>query len=76
MDTWRRLSRSHLRTLLAGALGASGAAAYAYVVGCSTGSCPLTSSAWRAALFGFLVGAIAGWPQRAGAPAETLPPSR
>jgi len=64
MEAWRKLSRSHLRTLLAGGVGAALGAAYAHFVGCSTGSCPLTSSVWRAALYGLAVGAIAGWPGR------------
>jgi Family of unknown function (DUF6132) len=59
------LSRSHLRTALAAALGAGLGAAYAYFVGCRTGTCPLTSSVWTAALYGGIVGALAGWPSRA-----------
>ena len=66
METWRRFSRSHLRTVVAGALGAVMGAGYAHFVGCSTGTCPLTSSIWRAALYGLAVGAIAGWPRRDG----------
>jgi hypothetical protein len=58
-------SRSHLRTAIFAALGASCAAAYAYFVGCRTGTCPITSSVWTASLYGAFVGAVAGWPGRA-----------
>ncbi len=61
---WRRLARSHLRTIAAGALGAAAAAAYAHFVGCRTGTCPITSSVWTAGTYGLVVGAIAGWPSR------------
>ena len=61
---WHRFSRSHLRTLAAGLLFASAAAAYAYLVGCRTGTCPLTSNVWTASLYGAFVGAIVGWPVR------------
>lgn len=62
---WARLSRSHFRTLAAALLCAGAGAAYAYFVGCRTGSCPLTSSVWSASLYGAFVGAVAGWPARA-----------
>jgi hypothetical protein len=61
---WHRFSRSHLRTLAAGLLFASAAAAYAHFVGCRTGTCPLTSNVWTASLYGAFVGAIVGWPVR------------
>jgi Family of unknown function (DUF6132) len=61
---WRRLARSHVRTAVAGALGAAAGAAYAYFVGCRTGTCPITSSVWMAGTYGLVVGAIAGWPAR------------
>lgn len=62
---WHRFSRSHLRTLVVGLLGACAAAAYAYFVGCRSGTCPLTSNVWTASLYGAFVGAIVGWPLRA-----------
>jgi hypothetical protein len=62
--TRRPLSESHLRTVLAAALGALLAGAYAHFVGCRTGTCLVTSSVWTAALYGGGVGAIAGWPGR------------
>jgi hypothetical protein len=63
-DGWRRLWRSHLRTFAAGAVGAAAGALYAHFVGCRTGTCPITSSAWTAGAYGLVVGAIAGWPSR------------
>jgi hypothetical protein len=60
----RPISQSHLRTALAAALGALIVGAYAYFIGCRTGTCPLTSNVWTAALYGALVGAVVGWPSR------------
>ncbi len=64
MTRWRKLSRSHLRTIIAAALGACAGAAYAHFVGCRTGTCLITSTVWGASLFGALVGAVLGWPTR------------
>ncbi len=64
IERWRRLSRSHLRTALVAAAGATAGAAYAHFVGCRTGTCPITSSIWNASLYGAAVGAILGWPSR------------
>jgi hypothetical protein len=60
----RPFAASHLRTAVGAALGAGLGAAYAYLVGCRTGTCPLTSSIWTAALYGSAVGGLAGWPSR------------
>jgi hypothetical protein len=62
---WDRFSRSHYRTLAVALAGAGVGAAYAHFVGCSTGTCPITSNAWTAALYGGGVGALAAWPSRA-----------
>jgi hypothetical protein len=67
LPLWGRLSRSPLRALLAAAVGGGGMAAYAHFVGCRTGTCPLTSNVWVASLYGAVVGALVGWPQRRGA---------
>jgi uncharacterized protein DUF6132 len=61
---WRRLSRSPARALLAAIAGGSAFAAYAHFVGCTTGTCPLTSNVWIASLYGAAVGAVVGWPER------------
>jgi Family of unknown function (DUF6132) len=61
---WSRLSRSHYRTLAVALVGAGVGAAYAHFVGCTTGTCPITSNVWTAALYGGGVGALAGWPAR------------
>jgi hypothetical protein len=61
---WTRFSRSHARTATIALLGAGAAAAYAQLIGCETGTCPLTSSVWTASLYGAVVGGIAGWPVR------------
>jgi hypothetical protein len=53
-----------VRVLLLGALGAAAGAAYAHFVGCRTGTCPLTSNVWVAAIYGASVGAVVGWPAR------------
>lgn len=63
-SSWRRLARSHRPALATAALGAALGAAYAYFIGCRTGTCPLTSSVWTAGLYGAVVGGIAGWPGR------------
>jgi hypothetical protein len=62
---WDRFSRSHYRTLAVAFAGAGVGAAYAHFVGCTTGTCPITSNVWTAALYGGGVGALAGWPSRA-----------
>jgi outer membrane lipoprotein SlyB len=62
---WGRLSRSHARTALVAFVGAAAGGAYAYFIGCKTGTCPLTSSVWTASVYGALVGGVLGWPNRA-----------
>ena len=61
---WGRLTRSPLRAAITATLGAGAAAAYAHFVGCRTGTCPLTSNVWIAAIYGGAVGALVGWPDR------------
>ncbi len=53
----RRVLRRYGPIVLGGAIG------YAYyaVVGCATGSCPITAHPWTAAGFGMLAGAAIGW---------------
>jgi hypothetical protein len=47
------------------ALGAAAGGAYAHFIGCRAGTCPITSSVWTASIYGAVVGALAGWPERA-----------
>ncbi len=75
-----RLFRRHWTTALGAALGAGGGAAYARFVGCTTGTCPLTSNVWTAALFFGITGALvlAPGPRRTEgrtAPGEPRPPA-
>ena len=60
----RTIARAHWRTALGALLGAAGGAAYAHFIGCRTGTCPLTSKVWSAALFFGLAGLLVGWPER------------
>jgi hypothetical protein len=53
-----------VRAVLAALVGAGAAAAYAYFVGCRTGTCLITSNVWTASLYGASIGAVAGWPTR------------
>ncbi|MGC3998235.1 MAG: DUF6132 family protein [Anaeromyxobacter sp.] len=72
MPTARALLRRHRRTLLAALIGALAGAAYAHFVGCRTGTCPITSSVWTAALYFGVTGALVGapGPSRRSVPAE------
>jgi hypothetical protein len=63
---WARLRRSPARAVLGAGLGVGAGVAYALVIGCRTGQCPLTSSPLNAGAFGALVGAVMGWPDRTG----------
>ena len=62
--TPRALVQAHWRTVGGAALGAAAGAAYAHFVGCSTGTCPLTSNVSTAALFFGFAGAVVGLPGR------------
>ncbi len=57
-----RGARRFLVTAITAGLGAGAAWAYAYFVGCRTGTCPLTSNVWTASGFGALIGLLVGWP--------------
>ena len=41
--------------------GAAAGYAYYYFVGCSTGTCPITSNAYASAGYGAVVGMVLGW---------------
>lgn len=57
-----RMLRTHWRTLAGAALGAALGAAYAQLIGCRTGTCPLTGNVWTAAAFFGFTGAMVGLP--------------
>jgi hypothetical protein len=50
------------RFLLPVLLGAAVGAALGYFGQCTSGTCPLTATWWRGALFGVLFGVIIAWP--------------
>jgi hypothetical protein len=49
-------------TIAAAMLGATAGYAYYYFIGCSSGSCPITSSPWISTLYGAGMGLVAGMP--------------
>jgi len=53
---WRRYW--HWRTLAGAVLGAAGGYAYYYFIGCSSGSCPITSNPYASVVWGTLAGAL------------------
>lgn len=61
---WARLRRSPARAALGAAAGILAGVVYALAIGCKTGQCPLTSSPLNAGVFGAVVGAVLGWPER------------
>ena len=54
--------RSRWRALGTALLGAGLGALYAHLIGCRTGTCPITSNVWAAALYAGALGAAVGWP--------------
>ncbi|HOM62591.1 MAG TPA: DUF6132 family protein [Dysgonamonadaceae bacterium] len=45
-------------TVIGFLVGAVGGYLYYYFVGCSTGTCPITSNPWRMTLYGSLLGML------------------
>lgn len=43
-------------------IGAAIGAAVGYFGQCTSGTCPLTATWWRGALFGALLGVLVAWP--------------
>jgi hypothetical protein len=43
-------------------IGAAIGAALGYFGQCTSGTCPLTATWWRGALFGALLGVLVAWP--------------
>ena len=58
----RRIMGSRWWALATALVGAALGAAYAHFIGCRTGTCPITSSVWTAAVYGGVFGALIGWP--------------
>jgi hypothetical protein len=58
------LLRRHWRTALGVLLGAAGGALYANFIGCHTGTCAITSSVWKSALFFGFTGGVVAMPGR------------
>jgi hypothetical protein len=58
----RSFAARHWRTAAGAGLGAVAGAAYAYFIGCNTGTCPLTSNVGTAALFFGFAGGVVGVP--------------
>jgi hypothetical protein len=50
------------RFLLPILIGAAIGAALGYFGQCTSGTCPLTATWWRGAIFGALFGLVAAWP--------------
>lgn len=48
--------KRHRRVLIGLVVGAALGLAYQHLVGCSTGTCPITAHWWTASLYGALVG--------------------
>lgn len=44
--------------------GASAGYAYYYFIGCTTGSCPITSNPWISTMYGALIGLVWAFPNR------------
>lgn len=61
-----RRGRRYLLAGISAALGAGLAGAYAYFVGCKTGTCPITSDVPTASIYGSILGLLVGWPGRRG----------
>lgn len=58
----RAIALAHWSTAAGAGLGAIAGAAYAFFIGCNTGTCPLTSNIWTAALFFGFTGGVVGIP--------------
>ncbi len=56
----RRLKGGSMWILIGLVAGAALGYGYYRLVGCTTGTCPITSNPWVATFYGALVGAVAG----------------
>jgi hypothetical protein len=68
METGRRVSAMNVwlkRTLFA-VVGGSAGFAYYYFIGCTGGTCPITSNPVISTVYGAAIGIVAGWSPGAG----------
>jgi hypothetical protein len=57
--------RTYRKTIVGLIIGAVAGYAYFALVGCSSGSCAITSNPWNSTLYGALMGGLAvGWPEK------------
>jgi len=57
--------RTYRKTIVGLIIGAVAGYAYFALVGCSSGSCAITSNPWISTLYGALMGVVtAGWPEK------------
>jgi hypothetical protein len=49
------------KLILGVVIGGAGGFAYYKFVGCSTGSCPITSNPYSSIVYGMLIGGLIGW---------------
>ncbi|MFN5294254.1 MAG: DUF6132 family protein [Flavobacteriales bacterium] len=57
--------RIYRKTIVGLGIGAIAGYAYYALVGCSSGSCAITSNPWISTLYGALMGVVAvGWPEK------------
>jgi hypothetical protein len=49
------------KLILGVVIGGAGGYAYYRFVGCSTGSCPITSNPYSSIIYGMLIGGLIGW---------------
>jgi hypothetical protein len=54
------MARKYLPLLIGILCGAAGGFAYHHFVGCSTGTCPITSSPYISTLYGAVMGGLLG----------------
>jgi hypothetical protein len=55
---------TYVKILIGAVLGSAAGFAYYYFIGCSSGSCPITSRWYTSTLYGLVAGIIIGFPGR------------